>query len=287
VTDRCELDIRAAACEQLAELDSACERIEQPILGQQMVWRRVGQGKPLVLLHGGHGSWLHWARVIPALSSSFSLWIPDMPGYGESTLTPTGGLDQLVAQLRQSLDGLLGANTPFLMGGFSFGGLVSARLAAQRPHVERMVLIGPAGHGGQRRQTSTLMPWRSLSPDGEPREWAHCMRHNLLAQMLHADSAVDGLAMEIQWRSCLNTRFRSKPFSRSAELAPSLRAYPGVTLEIWGEYDVTAVPNEMVDVRMLGDAPRSRHIVDGGGHWLMHENAAAVVALMKSGFLVG
>lgn len=280
-------DLRATACEQIAALDSACERIAQPIRGQQMVWHRVGQGKPLVLLHGGHGSWLHWARVIPELSSHFSLWLPDMPGYGESTLTPTGGLDELVVQLQQSLDALLGADTPILLGGFSFGGLVSARLAAQRGPIERMVLIGPAGHGGHRRQTVSPLPWRDLDPDRDPVGWAERMRHNLLAQMLHAEPAVDGLALEIQWHSCVNTRFRSKPFSRSAALAPALRAYPGPVLEIWGGHDVTATPHEMEDACLLGGAPRKRCIVAGSGHWLMHEMPATAVMLMKNGFGVG
>lgn len=276
-------DARAAACAQIAALESACERISQPILGHHVVWRRVGSGPPLVLLHGGHGSWLHWARVIPELSSSFNLWMPDMPGYGESTLTPSGGLTELVAQLRQSLDALLGAHTPILLGGFSFGGLVSAQLAAQREHVQRLVLIGPAGHGGRRRQTVSPMPWRDLDPDADPVGWAERMRHNLLAQMLHSESAVDGLAMEIQWRSCVNTRFRSKPFSRSGALAPALQAYPGATLELWAEHDVTATPHELEDRAAPGGAPRKRLIVGGAGHWLMHECPATTALLMKNG----
>lgn len=276
-------DVRVGACAQIVALASACERIAHPIEGQQVVWRRVGQGQPLVLLHGGHGSWLHWARVIPELSSSFSLWMPDMPGYGESTLTPTGGLMELVAQLRQSLDALLGAHTPILLGGFSFGGLVSAQLAAQRGHVERMVLIGPAGHGGRRRQTVSPLPWRHLDPDHDPAPWAERMRHNLLAQMLHNEAAVDGLAMEIQWRGCVNTRFRSKPFSRSGALTPALQAYPGATLALWAEHDVTATPQEMEDRAVPGGAPRQRLIVGGAGHWLMHECPATTALLMKKG----
>ena len=276
-------DVRAAAFAQIAALESACERISQPILGHHMVWRRLGSGPDLVLLHGGHGSWLHWARVIPELSSRFSLWMPDLPGYGETTLTPTGGLAELVAQLRQSLDALLGDHTPILLAGFSFGGLVSAQLAAQRGHVERLVLIGPAGHGGPRRQTVSPLPWRDLDPDADPVGWANRMRHNLLAQMLHNEAAVDRLAMEIQWRSCLNTRFRSKPFSRSAALALALGRYPGEALTIWGEHDVTSSPQDMVDDRAPDGAARQRLIVGGVGHWLMHECPATTATLMKKG----
>lgn len=248
-----------------------------------MVWRRVGSGPPLVLLHGGHGSWLHWARVISELSSSFCLWMPDMPGYGETTLTPTGGLSELVAQLWRGLDGLLGAHRPILLAGFSFGGLVSAHLAAQRGHVQRLVLIGPAGHGGPRRQTVLPLPWRDLDPDADPVGWEDRMRHNLLAQMLHSEAAVDGLAMEIQWRGCLNTRFRSKPFSRSAALAPALSRYPGEALTIWAEHDVTAAPQDMVDGFAPAAGRRQQLIVSGAGHWLMHECSAATASLMKKG----
>lgn len=277
-------EVRAAACAQIEALESACERITQPVLGQHLVWRRVGSGPPLVLLHGGHGSWLHWARVIPELSSSFSLWMPDMPGYGDSTLTPTHGLDDLVAQLRQGLDALLGAHTPIFVAGFSFGGLVSARLAAQRDRVQRLGLIGPAGHGGPRRQTVSPMPWRELDPDADPVGWAERMRHNLLAQMLHSEAAVDGLAMEIQWRGCLNTRFRSKPFSRSAALAAELSRYPGEALTVWGEHDVTGTPQDMVVDLVPAAARRQWLIVGGAGHWLMHECPAVTASLLKSGF---
>jgi 2-hydroxy-6-oxonona-2,4-dienedioate hydrolase len=277
-------DSRAAACAQIAALESLCERIEQPILDRHLVWHKVGKGPSLVLLHGGHGSWLHWARVIPELSSRFCLYVPDMPGFGASTLTPSGGLDELVTQLRLGLDALLGAQTPVLLGGFSFGGLVAAQLAAQREQVQRLVLIGPAGHGGPRRQSASPKPWRDLDPDADPVGWAQRMRHNLLAQMLHNEAAVDGLAMEIQWRSCLQTRFRSKPFSRSSALAPALQAYPGATLELWAEHDVTATPHAMEERTAPGGAARTRQIVGGSGHWLMHERPEQTASLMKKGF---
>lgn len=204
-----QMDVRA----------SACEHIPQPILGQSMVWYRVGQCKPLVLLDGRHSSWLHWA------------W-----------------------------------------------------LVTQRDHIKRMVRIVPAGHGGHRRQTVSPLHWRDLNPDSDPGGWAERMRHSrhsLLAQMLHAASAADGLAMEIQWRSWVKIRFHSKPFSRSAALAPALRVYPGPVLEIWGEHDVTATPHEMEAVSLLGSCPRKWYIVGESGHWLMHEMPAAATMLMK------
>ncbi|MBD9433559.1 hypothetical protein IB257_26775 [Achromobacter sp. ACM03] len=79
-----------------------------------MAWREFGSGAPLVLLHGGHGSWLHWVRNIEALSQDHTLLIPDMPGYGDSGDPPSRAgeqerLMQIVDALIASLDQLLGA----------------------------------------------------------------------------------------------------------------------------------------------------------------------------------
>ncbi|MEG2631610.1 MAG: alpha/beta hydrolase, partial [Comamonas sp.] len=52
-------------------LQARARRVTTPIAeGGQMVWHVWGEGAgglPLVLLHGGSGSWTHWVRNIEAL----------------------------------------------------------------------------------------------------------------------------------------------------------------------------------------------------------------------------
>ena len=52
-----------------ARLERAAQRIETPTSGGQMVWHCWGEGKPIVLLHGGSGSWTHWLRNIEPLAA--------------------------------------------------------------------------------------------------------------------------------------------------------------------------------------------------------------------------
>src|SRR5690606_37875478 len=51
-----------------------------------LVWRKWGSGAPVVLCHGGSGSWTHWIRTIPTLRHHYEVWVPDLPGLGDSTM---------------------------------------------------------------------------------------------------------------------------------------------------------------------------------------------------------
>ena len=56
--------------------------------GDPLVWQRWGEGssefRPLVLLHGGFGSWNHWLANLPALMAQRQVWTLDLPGLGAS-----------------------------------------------------------------------------------------------------------------------------------------------------------------------------------------------------------
>ena len=45
----------------------------------------LGSGKPLVLIHGGHGGWYHWMANIAALAKHRRVIAPDLPGFGASS----------------------------------------------------------------------------------------------------------------------------------------------------------------------------------------------------------
>src|SRR5215510_13000915 len=75
----------AAAVEAL---NGAGRKHRTPCGDGTMVWRVWGAGEPLVLFHGGSGSWTHWIRNIPELSRHNELWVPDIPGLGDSAMPP-------------------------------------------------------------------------------------------------------------------------------------------------------------------------------------------------------
>lgn len=254
--------------------------------GARMRWRRWGEGPDLVLIHGGHGSWMHWSRNIEALATRFCLWLPDMPGFGESDALPghphdpdrqqrlIGALASGLAQLPTACDGVG-------LAGFSFGGLVAAQLATTTDApVRRLALLGTAGHGGARRQRQELLNWRDSQ--GAARWQAHAINlHNL---MLYDSARVDAQALVAHACSSLATRYRSRAISRDARLSSLLAPYPGDLLLVWGEHDVTAHPPAIGQTLVDGRANRRLQIVPDAGHWVQYEKSHPCNAILTDWF---
>ena len=257
--------------------------------GVRVRWRRFGTDTtrpPLVLLHGGHGSWMHWLRNVEALSAEHSLWLPDMPGFHDSDALPrvAPGEDSLLPLLEAlggTLDALIGAGTPIDLGGFSFGGLTAARFAVQRGAIRRLALMGSGGHGTLRRMAVQMINWRA-APDREAERAA--LLHNLAALMLHDEAAIDALAFEIHDLSCHGTRFRSKEVSLAGGLQTALDTLGVPTLLMWGAYDVTADPRPLVAQLVAAGPGREGAVIDGAGHWVQYERAAEVNARLLKFF---
>ncbi len=263
------------------DLERLVQRRAIELDGGQVVWRILGRGRPLVLLHGGHGSWRHWARNMEALAATRQVCVPDMPGFGESDAPPEPDLPHLLQRLTRSLDALIGVETRIDLAGFSFGGLVAAHLACDRGGVDRLALLGPAGHGGPRRPRMELVNWRAASQAGDAAALRQAMRHNLLAHMLHAEASVDDEALRIHTEACERTRFRSKAISRAGGLQALLPNTAHSLLLAWGEHDVTADPAQLA-VGLAAGHPRARTaIVPGAGHWVHYEAADTINPLLS------
>jgi pimeloyl-ACP methyl ester carboxylesterase len=56
--------------------------------GLRVAYRRVGQGPPLVLLHGGLGDSREWRRQLEGLAQEFTAVAWDAPGCGGSSDSP-------------------------------------------------------------------------------------------------------------------------------------------------------------------------------------------------------
>ena len=264
----------------IAHWQAQARRHVATVDGCRVCWRAFGGGPALVLLHGGHGSWLHWVRNIEALAGRFTVWVPDLPGYGDSDMPASGDLQALLDATSASMDVIVGTNTPIDLAGFSFGGLVAAHLATRHHQVRRLVLLGPAGHGGERRPRGKLLNWQDAARAGDAAALDAVMRHNLAVHMLHDEAAIDPLAVALHTAACMAARFRSKHISRAGGLADALAQHQGEQLIVWGEHDVTAEPALLAARLCKGHTRRRACVVPAAGHWVQYEQARAVDDLL-------
>jgi pimeloyl-ACP methyl ester carboxylesterase len=105
----------------------------------------LGEGPPLVFVHGLSGSWPNWLEQLPVLADRHRVLAVDLPGFGHSPM-PAGQIS--ISGYARILDGLLGqlGIDAAAVVGNSMGGFIAAELAIAYPQrVERLVLISAAG----------------------------------------------------------------------------------------------------------------------------------------------
>ena len=264
----------------IQRLDSAARRHATACGTGHLAWREWGDGEPLVLLHGGFGSWLHWIRNIEPLARHRRVLAVDLPGLGDSALPPEPVSPETVAApVADGLEALLPGAAPCDLVGFSFGGLIAGQVAKRLGgRVRSLTLAGASGLGLPRRRVELIRRTPDMSRDA----LRDAQRHNLCALLLHDPRNADELAMAVQAHNDERARIKSRRISLGDSLRDALPSLQGRLNGIWGEHDVTATPGcegqrELLTALHPGTDFR---VVPGAGHWVQFEAAEAFDAIL-------
>ena len=256
----------------LDRLDAAAQRWATPCGTGTMAWRGWGEGPAAVLLHGGAGSWRHWARNIAVLARTRRVVAPDLPGLGDSARAPEPiAAETIAAIVSAGLATVLGAEDPYDLVGFSFGGVIAGVMAAGAgPRLRSLTLFGTGGLGPPNRSVE-LVKLRDLT--GEARVAAH--RENLLRMMLADPARIDALALEIQEQNTSRARLNSSPMWISPVLHDALPRVHGPVRGIWGAHEM---PDAALLEARIGLLRRARpdaavEVIPDAGHWAFYEAA--------------
>lgn len=241
-----------------------------------MVWHCWGDGRPLVLLHGGSGSWTHWVRNIAALTATGrQVWVPDLPGFGDSALpTGCGDADTVAECLNTGLREVLGMG-PHEIVAFSFGSLAAVLLATQHPVlVARLLLVGlpvlPLAHG----RGAVFKPWRKAAT-AQARVAAH--RANLANLMLHDPSRIDDDTLALHAANAARDRMPDRRLATSAACANAVR-HLGCTFHcIYGAQDVLYrdLWPQVREACEVNPHCAGFAFIPDAGHWVQYEQAEA------------
>jgi 2-hydroxy-6-oxonona-2,4-dienedioate hydrolase len=271
--------------EDLHALERLSTRHALPYHDGELVFRAWGpaQGAPVVFLHGGSGSWKHWARNVEYfIEHGRQVWIPDMPGFGESA-TPVHGhdADALPEPLLWGLKQLL-PNKVFDLVAFSFGSMVGAAMAVQEPsRINKLVLMGSPALGINAMRPFKLRSWSHL-PEGSERDSIHV--HNLGVLMMANPKAIDALALHIHSTNLNHDRMKRRRLAYSDFLLQRLKELSSPVYGIWGDLDILCLEKHDSVKAALEQAQnfRSLSFIPDAGHWVQYEASVAFNAQLES-----
>lgn len=110
----------------------------------KLVYRELGSGPPLLLVHGLAGSSGWWRHNVPVFSKHFTVYLLDLVGYGSNRALRPMSIANAANCLGEFI-GQLPAGKAHVIG-HSMGGQICTHLAAEHPErVERLVLASASG----------------------------------------------------------------------------------------------------------------------------------------------
>lgn len=233
----------------------------------------AGSGDPLILLHGGHGSWTHWVANIDALASTRRVLALDQPGFGQSfNPDPPFEIPGYAATVCALMDAL--ALERVAVAGFSFGCTIAAATAAREPvRVTHLLMANPPGIGERNPEVPALQREHSRIAK------EHGLRQGLVAGMkdlqLHNHDLIDDDLIALGMRNVRRTRRITRDVSRNSGMPELLAQVRQPTLVLMGAHD--RHQQYRLDERLAIIRAASPHAcveqVERSAHWLPYDRA--------------
>ena len=256
------------------------------VSGGEVAFDVLGEGPPVVLVHGTPASSFLWREVAPALARTHRVHVWDMLGYGGSR--PDPGIAPSIARQARTLAELVehwGLEAPALVGHDIGGGVVlRAHLVEQVP-VRSLALLDAA----------VLGPWNTpFTEHMQQHEEAYrTMPPHVFADIVSArlrtathremSDAVLGSYLAPWAGSSGQQRWIDQvaavTFEDTREVVSALDRVSAPALVLWGERD------DWLDVsvgdRLAAAIPGARREnIAGAGHFIAEDEPAAVAAAL-------
>lgn len=117
--------------------------------GTELAWREMGEGKPLLLIHGyfsnAQTNWIRYGHAAAIAARGFRVVMPDLRGHGDSDRPhdPARYPPDVLADDGFDLIAHLGlADGAYDLAGYSLGGRTAVRMLVQGARPRRAVLCG-------------------------------------------------------------------------------------------------------------------------------------------------
>ncbi|MDP9101712.1 MAG: alpha/beta fold hydrolase [Actinomycetota bacterium] len=256
--------------------------------GRSLHFHDVGEGPPVVLLHGsgpGVSGWANFGEVLPALAARLRCLVLDQPGFGgsERPLPFDRNYLRIAADAVVGFLDALGLEKVGLLGN-SMGGDVAVRVALDHPgRVDRLLLMGPGGTGANilgpvpSEGIKRLMDFNAAPSRERMADWLRTM---VFDQRLVTDELIDSRMQTALQPGAIQTLQDAYATFYDPAMADPLPLWAEVqrirqeVLLAWGRDDrVAPVEGALFPARRMPKA--DLRIFSRCGHWVQVERKDA------------
>jgi pimeloyl-ACP methyl ester carboxylesterase len=234
------------------------------VVGAEANYIEMGEGPPLLLVHGLSGCWQNWLENIPHFARTHQVLAVDLPGFGSSPMPPWEISIPAYGRFLRDFCERLGVERCSLVGN-SMGGFIATEVAISDPErVDDLVLVSAAGITWARarrepaemlarvgRAAAPLALRFQLSAIRRPK-----IRHRAFRGVFHDPNE---LRREMLWENIVPA-FQSPGYFDAMrnlvgyDIRDRLEEIEVPTLVIWGRNDrVVPVPAALAYQQRIGD----------------------------------
>jgi esterase len=249
----------------------------------KLAFEVIGDGPPVVILHGLFGSGRNWAPIARALADTYRLYLPDARNHGASSWAETMSYPDMARDVLALIDSEC-LQRPVVIG-HSMGGKTAMTLALEHPHAIAgiaVVDIAPEAYADQFSPYVAAMRGLDVAAATSRREI-----RQTLATRLGGAAPVDFLMQNLRrhderfdWR--LNLMATAVCMRDLCGFPQQLlrQHYPGPALFVSGEQSDYVRAESRAGIVRLFPRARLQHIRDAG-HWVHADEPEALLDALR------
>jgi pimeloyl-ACP methyl ester carboxylesterase len=256
----------------------------------------IGEGPPLILLHGFPDFWYGWKSVIPDLKKDFKLIIPDMRGYNLSD-KPKGLRNYKTEVLIEDIKGLIEALSlgKVFLAGHDWGGAVAWAFAEKYPELIYKLAILNAPHmkifakqlrTNKEQQKASFYIFEFLKPNGEQlaiKDDFKWLKWAVFSGVKKNFTDFDKEQYLKAWKQPGAVLSGVNYYKANVSYEDWSGKITVPTLVIHGMEDIAVLPTVLDGLSdYVNDLKVIR--VDNSSHWVMHDQPELVVSSFKEFF---
>ena len=248
----------------------------------ELACEAVGDGPPVIILHGLFGAGRNWMRIAQALGTTHRVYLPDARNHGASPR----GQGMSYAEMARDVLALIereGLERPFVVG-HSMGGKTAMTLALEHPQAlagVAVVDIAPERYGDQFSPYMPALRGMDLAA-ALGRQEASAAR----ARSLEGEAPMDFLLPRV-WRNDERFDWRLNLLAVAMCMQdlcefqrPSRRCYEGPALFLAGAYSDYVRPESHAGIARM--FPQARvHTIAHAGHWVHADQPEALLMTLR------